>query len=147
MNDWTIDYTFANNTFEIITNGNGHSVGKIFISDYYGHPDENLSQGYFDGSTSKYRWSIIFDSEKTDLLTLPQIPDEIQSREFYQLFDNQYLQVQQVEIKGYEGIPSYQEYLKEIIMDNNFSHVKSPVMESKFTPKEAYQRARNFILD
>jgi hypothetical protein len=142
--DWTIDYSFSNNEIDIIKSGNGHSVGKIYI-------DEN-SPVIINNLNISYRWNIVFNSQNTDKIKLPKIPEELQSWGFYEVYDQQYLDVIQVELKRYDNIDSYDEYLTKIIKDNRHSYLVSPVMESKFKSLLEggyyyYNRAPHFLLD
>ncbi|WP_430966193.1 Ig-like domain-containing protein [Spongiimicrobium sp. 2-473A-2-J] len=139
--DWTVDYSFANNEVDLIKSGNGHSVGKILI-------DSN-SPVVIDGLNISYRWSLLFDSEKMDKIVLPKIPEEIQTWGFYQLYEQNSMEAQQAEIKRYDGITSYDEYLDKVIKNNEFSYLVSPVMESTFKSavNGVYFKAPHFLLD
>lgn len=139
--DWSIDYSYSNNEIEVIKNGLDHTVGKVFINS-----DPYVVIG---GLNISYRWSLVFDSQKTDNIKLPKIPEEIKTWGFYELYEQGNMEVQQVEIKRYENINSYDEYLYKVIKDNRHSYLVSPVMESKFksTVPGYYQKAPHFLLD
>ncbi len=139
--DWAVDYNFANNEIDLVKNGNGHSVGKIFIN--------SDSPVVIDGLNVSYRWNLLFDSEKMDKIVLPKIPEEIQTWGFYQIYEQNTMEVQQAEIKRYDGIESYNEYLDKVIKNNEFSYLVSPVMESTFksSVNGVYFRAPHSLLD
>nr|WP_288931245.1 Ig-like domain-containing protein [uncultured Allomuricauda sp.] len=139
--DWTIDYSFLNNQIDITKSGIGHTVGKIFI--------DSETPEVINGLNVSYRWNLVYDSQKMDQVILPQIPEEIQSWGFYTIYENDGFKVQQVEIKGFQGIPDYNSYLSGVIKDNKYSFVVSLNMESKFnsTVQGYYNRAPNFLLD
>lgn len=139
--DWTIDYTFLNNQINTTKSGVGHTVGKIFI--------DSETPEVINGLNVSYRWNLVYDSQKLDQVILPQIPEEIQSWGFYSIYENDGFKVQQVEIKGFQGIPDYNGYLEGVIKNNKYSFTVSPNMESKFksTLQGYYNRAPNFLLD
>ncbi|MBO0331727.1 Ig-like domain-containing protein [[Muricauda] lutisoli] len=139
--DWTIDYTFLNNQIDINKSGVGHTVGKIFI--------DSETPEVINGMNVSYRWNLVYDSEKMNQVILPQIPEEIQSWGFYTVYQNDGFKVQQVELKGFQGLVDYNGYLDGVIKDNKYSYTVSPSMESKFnsTVQGYYNRAPNFLLD
>ncbi|GLU45549.1 Ig-like domain-containing protein [Allomuricauda sp. NBRC 101325] len=139
--DWSIDYSFANNQFELLQTGVGHSIGKVFI--------DSESPEIINGLNITYRWSLLFDSQSMTQVKLPQIPEELQTWGFYSIYTDSNLQVQQVEIKGYEGISDYDTYLNEIIQDHKFPYTISPKMESKFksSGQGYYYNTPNFLFD
>ncbi|SFC60961.1 hypothetical protein SAMN04487891_1157 [Flagellimonas taeanensis] len=139
--DWTIDYTFSNNQFELSKSGIGHTIGKISI--------DSDAPEVINGLNIMYRWNLVFDSQEMDQVILPEIPEEIQSWGFYPLYENNNLKVQQVELRGYEGIIDYDSYLTGVIKSNTYPYTISPKMESKFKSllPGYYYRAPNFLLD
>ncbi|BFP42688.1 hypothetical protein FGF1_35330 [Flavobacteriaceae bacterium GF1] len=139
--DWTVDYNFANNEVNLVKSGNGHSVGRVFIN--------SDAPVVIDGLNISYRWNLIFDSEKMDKIVLPKIPEEIQTWGFYQVYEQSSMEVQQVEIKRYDGIESYDAYLDKVIKNNEFPYLVSPVMESTFksSVNGVYFRAPHFLFD
>ena len=139
--DWTIDYTFLDNQINVTNSGVGHTVGKIFI--------DSDTPEVINGLNVSYRWNLVYDSQKQNQVILPEIPEEIQSWGFYSIYENGGFKVQQVEIKGYQGIPDYNTYLDGVIKNNKYPYTVSPKMESKFksTIPGYYNRAPNFLLD
>ena len=119
----------------------GHSVGKVSI--------DTDAPEIINGLNVSYRWNLVFDSQEMDQVILPEIPEEIQSWGFYPLYENNNLKVQQVELRGYEGIIDYDAYLSSIIRESKFPYTVSPKMESKFKSLSQgyYYRAPNFLLD
>lgn len=139
--DWTIDYTFLNNQIDITKSGMGHTVGKVSL--------DTDAPEIINGLNVSYRWNLVFDSQEMDQVILPKIPEEIQSWGFYTIYENNNLEVQQVEIRGYQGITDYDAYLGSIIRESKFPYTVSPKMESKFKSLSQgyYYRAPNFLLD
>jgi len=139
--NWDVDYSFQNNQISINKTGSGHQVGKIFI-------DSN-SPVVINGYNVSYRWSIVFDSVTTDTVILPQIPDEIKSWGFYQLYESNELRLVQVELKRYEGLTSFQDYFDQVIKNNKLSYLVSPVIEAVFKSDDQnyYNRAPHYLLD
>ncbi|RIV72331.1 Ig-like domain-containing protein [Flagellimonas aequoris] len=139
--DWTIDYTYLNNQITLTKSGSGHTMGKIFI--------DSDTPEIINGLNISYRWNIAFDSQKMDQILLPKIPEEIQTWGFYPIYENSGFKVQQVELKGFEGILDFDSFLNGVIKDNKFPYTISPKMESKFksTSQGYYYRAPNFLLD
>ncbi len=139
--DWTIDYTFLNNQIDITKSGIGHTVGKVSL--------DTDAPEIINGLNVSYRWNLVFDSQEMDQVILPEIPEEIQSWGFYTIYENNNLKVQQVEIRGYQGITDYDAYLGSIIRESKFPYTVSPKMESKFKSLSQgyYYRAPNFLLD
>jgi hypothetical protein len=141
--DWTIDYSISSKEITINSNGFGHNVGKI-----------NLGSGgsqEINGLNVGYNWTLVFDSENSDTTSLPEIPVEVQEFDFYILYQNDVIDIQQVEIKRYEGLSSYNDYLNKVIKDNKQSYLVSPIMESRYIKGDGsegyYYKLSNFLLD
>lgn len=142
--DWSIDYTFNNNKIDISSNGSDHTVGKIIITDN--------SNGGIDvnGKKINYLWEIAYDSQKQTSITLPEIPEELQSWGFYQFYEQSQLDFNQIQVRSYEGISDYQGYLNEVIKNNTLPYLASPNMEAKVKAEEGpahFFDLRNFIID
>lgn len=139
--DWSIDYSFANNQFELSHSGIGHTIGKAFI--------DSESPEIINGLNITYRWSLLYNSQTMTQVKLPQIPEELKTWGFYSIYEGSNLQVQQVEIKNYEGISDYDTYLNEIIQNHKFPYTISPKMESKFksSGQGYYYNVHNFLFD
>lgn len=140
--NWTVDYSIQGKEINIDKTGTGHYVGKIYIG--------SDSPQLINGLNVSYAWNLIFNSETTDKVILPELPEEMQTWGFNDFYKNNDLRIWQVEIKKYEGIKSYNEYLNKVIKNNDFFHKITPVMESKFKNDNSpgyYFRGSNFLLD
>lgn len=141
--NWSIDHSMTGKEISIIKSGMGHHIGKIYLG--------TESPQNINGLDLSYGWNIIFNSETSDKVVIPEIPEEMQTWGFYEFYQNDDLNLWQVEIKRYEGISSYDDYLDKIIKDNNHFYTISPIMESKFqsvvNPEGYYFRGTNFLLD
>nr|WP_299484694.1 Ig-like domain-containing protein [uncultured Allomuricauda sp.] len=142
--DWSIDYAFSNNVISITSSGSDHNVGKILMRGSSWPPPQ------IDGKYVTYTWNLVFDSQNTDEVFLPEIPDEIKSWDFNQFYENNNLEVAQAEVKAYENISSYSEYFHQILKNNEFSFTVSPKMESKFKNhlgESIHLKSKHFIID
>ncbi|EAR00901.1 Ig-like domain-containing protein [Maribacter sp. HTCC2170] len=139
--DWGLDYSYSNKEISLTKSGIGHNVGKISIG--------TDAPTVINGLNISYRWSTVFDSETSDSVSLPEIPEEMQNWGFYQIFEQDNLEVQQVEIKKYQGIISYEDYINKVIKNNTHSYLVSPSMESRFKNNQDgyYVRYPHFLLD
>ncbi len=142
--NWSIDYTFDNNQINISSSGLEHIVGKIIIADN--------SNGGIDvnGKKINYLWQIAYDSQKQTNIVLPEVPEELKSWGFYQFYEQNQLDFNQIQIRSYEGISDYQGYLSEVIKNNTLPYLVSPNMEAKVKSEEGTARffdLQNFIID
>ncbi|AEM71295.1 fibronectin type III domain-containing protein [Allomuricauda ruestringensis DSM 13258] len=120
--DWTVDWVETNRVITINKSGSGDILGKIELG-IDNHGDENFVP---------YDWNIIFNSAETSSVKLPELPETIKSWDFYSDFVEKPLFIQQVDIKKYEGISDYDDYLQKVIKDNKSPHLASPRIESVF---------------
>lgn len=65
------------------------------------------------------------------------MPEAIKSWEFYEAFSTNPLQVGQVEIKKYENIVGYDDYIREVIANNQKAYLISDKIESIFIATES----------
>ena len=121
--DWSLGYNYQNGVVDINTTGD-HIVGKIMLSD-----DTNGGHDV-NGKMVNYHWEIYFDSQNQNSISLPEIPEEMRSWDFYSFYEQYALDFLQVETRRYEGLSSYQEYLNQIIKDNTPEYLVSPKIES-----------------
>ncbi|MFD2099278.1 Ig-like domain-containing protein [Flagellimonas iocasae] len=148
--DWNVDFTFANNEFSIAANSNNEAIlGQVFISD-----DIALHQGtgtftVMNGREQTYKWSLIFDVNQQDNVILPSLPVELESWRFHENYQSQEHNEKQVEIRKYENLSSYDEYLNQIIKDNQYWYLVSPKKEIMYNSGAtgAYNNPNHFILD
>lgn len=102
---WTLDYNFSNNELQLTTSGAEHHVGMM-----------SLSGGYSD--SAPYEWQLVFDSQNTDMLVIPEIPDLLDFSEIYTQYQNSELEFGQVAISRFENIVDYPNYIDLIVKDN-----------------------------
>ncbi len=124
--DWSIDYTFEDKTFNFSTSGLGHYVGKIIML------DDSNGGIELNGKKVNYYWTVAYDSQNQNVIKLPEIPQEIQSWDFYTFYEQNQLYVSQLEIRKYEGIQDYKDYLEKLIKNNKYRHLVSPKMEAVY---------------
>tara|TARA_R110000868_G_scaffold403147_1_gene680055 strand:- start:863 stop:3064 length:2202 start_codon:yes stop_codon:yes gene_type:complete len=117
--DWSIDFNQNGNTIEIISTGLEHTNGNIFL--------ENS-----EGVDKIYRWNLLFNSQTTSNIILPKLPNELSSWNINDVYNSNTIEIQQVELKRYEGINSYEEYLQNSIKPNLNSRKTSDFIESIF---------------
>ena len=80
-------------------------------------------------------------------LKIPELPEEIKSWEFYEAFSTQPLQVDQVEIKKYENITGYDDYIRKVIANNKKAYLISNNIESIFIGSENHRSVENWLID
>lgn len=122
--DWTVDYTNQGKDVILTKNASGDIVGNIMLG--------TESPVAVNGVSISYAWNFVFDSQKTTDIKLPEIPEEMQDFGFFNLYNNNDYTIAQVEIKRYDGIVSYPEYLEKVIEENRYLPTVSPLMESVF---------------
>ncbi|WP_456865204.1 Ig-like domain-containing protein [Galbibacter sp. BG1] len=131
---WTLDYTFTNNQININKTGAGHAVGNIYI--------ENNNQ-----SQEVYKWKIIFNSQKNEKIILPELPNELNTWNINDDFQNQNLNIQQVDIRKYHSIENYDEYLNKSLKENLNNSQTSDLIEGIFSNQhKAFYDVEDFFL-
>ena len=120
--DWTIDWIESDREITINKSGSGDILGKIELG----------VDNFDDENFVPYDWNIIFNSAETSSVKIPELPETIKSWDFYSDFMEKALFIQQVDIKKYEGISGYNDYLQKVIKDNKSPHLASPRIESVF---------------
>ncbi|SDQ94451.1 Ig-like domain-containing protein [Flagellimonas zhangzhouensis] len=120
--DWTVDWVEIDRAITINKSSTGDILGKVELG-IDNHGDENFVP---------YDWNIIFNSAETSSVKLPELPETIKSWDFYSDFVEKPLFIQQVDIKKYEGISDYDDYLQKVIKDNKSPHLASPRIESVY---------------
>lgn len=119
--DWEIDYTYSSTdkTFTLTKNGTTHTIGKIMMD-------------LVDGN-SFYTWTILFDSQSTESVLLPQLPEELQSWNINTYYTSGDFNIEQIEVKKYNGLDTYTDFLQTVIKNNEFNPLKvSDKIESIF---------------
>ncbi len=141
--NWTIDYTQNGREIDLDKTGTGHSVGKVYLG--------TEAPVTINGLNVSYGWNLVFNSQTTDKVVLPEIPDELKSWGFYSFYENNDLFIWQTELKRYEGLPSYDDYLDKVIKNNEYFYNVSPVMESKYKRGDSlegyYFKGSSFLVD
>tara|TARA_R110002167_G_scaffold247308_13_gene452927 strand:+ start:1222 stop:3399 length:2178 start_codon:yes stop_codon:yes gene_type:complete len=118
--NWTVDYTFQNNEISLTTSGTGHTVGEILL------------EGGYDVGVP-YQWNVFFDSNKAGPIILPNISGVLESYPFFNLYQNNTLEVNRVGLRRYDNISNYEGYLAQIIKGNKAFKKASPRYESIYS--------------
>ncbi|MFN3136493.1 MAG: Ig-like domain-containing protein [Allomuricauda sp.] len=124
--DWTLDYSLDGSTISIQKNSTDDILGKI-----------TLGTTIIDEDYIPYSWELIFNSQEITTIQIPELPEAIKSWEFYEAFSTSPLQVGQVEIKKYENIVGYDDYIREVIANNQKAYLISDKIESIFIATES----------
>ncbi|MCR9228078.1 MAG: Ig-like domain-containing protein [Flavobacteriaceae bacterium] len=122
MPDWSVDWIEKNREITLNKSSTRDILGKIELG-IDNHGDENFVP---------YNWNIIFNSQKNSIIKVPELPETIKSWDFYSGFIEKPFYIQQVDIKKYEGISDYDDYLIKVIKNNTPPHLASPKIESVF---------------
>ena len=148
--DWSLSFTFNNNIFSITENSNDEAImGQIFISDNLDLHQGGGTINVMNGREQSYKWSLIYDLKKQNNVALPTIPSELTSWKFYENYQAQDHTEKQVEIRKYENITSYLDYLNKVIKNNTYWYLESPKKEILYNSGNtgAYNNPSHFILD
>ena len=119
--DWSIDYTYSstNKTFSLNKSGTTHNIGKIAMD--------------LTDNNSYYTWTVLFDSQTTNEVVLPELPKELQSWNINNYYTSGDLNIEQIEVKRYDGLDTYDSFLQTVIKNNEFNQLKvSDKIESVF---------------
>ena len=132
--NWTLNPVVQNNKVILNKTGEGHSIGRISLQE--------------DQEKDIYEWRILFDSEKTNEVVIPKIPEQLQNIPFFTLYESNSFELQQTEISKFEGINNYGHYLSEIIKENrninNYSDKKETIFQSN---PMIYFQFNDFVFD
>lgn len=102
--DWKLEPVIENNTVILNKTGTGHTIGRVALRE--------------DASNYTYDWRIIFNSEKTDTIIIPELPEVFGNTPLSKNITSNSLSIQQVELSQFENIPTYENYLSEIVKEN-----------------------------
>ncbi|WP_431123065.1 hypothetical protein [Flagellimonas flava] len=127
--DWSIDHTLTNGIVDMAITAGPHSVGKVIIDS-----DRYPSASFLD-------WIYIFDSQNAQQLVLPELPDELQEFQIYDVFKEKDFKIYQSQITDYQGIDTYRDYIQQIILPNKSYQSLGDVLTSKYEINEESQRA------
>jgi len=117
--NWTLDYTYSstNKAFSINATGSTHNVGKIVM-------DKSDNNSY-------YTWTVFFNSQSSDEVVLPKLPQELQSWNINNYYNSGNLTTEQIEIKKYDGLNTYDAFLQTVIKNTEYKpHAVSNKIES-----------------
>lgn len=114
--DWSIDYLQNGNEITITKSGTEHVLGRLQLLPTIGED---------------YIMTILFDSQNTDIVTLPQIPEEMKDLYIYNVAQNQGFDLNQIHFSSYNAITSYTDYLDSIIKENRNENEVSDIVETK----------------
>lgn len=111
--NWSIDYTYSNTnrTFYLNKTGTTHNIGKITMD--------------LVDNDSFYTWDVLFDSQETSEIMLPQLPDELKSWNITNYYNTGDLNIEQIEVKKYNGIDTYDSFLNTVIKNNIYQQYKA----------------------
>jgi len=100
---WSIDFSYSpsDKAFTVNPTGTTHTVGKITM---------DMASPY-----SYYTWTVLFDSQNTTEVSLPDLPMELQSWNINTYYSTGDLELEQVEIKSFEGLDTYGSFLQTFI--------------------------------
>ncbi|WP_109301652.1 Ig-like domain-containing protein [Aquimarina sp. AU474] len=115
--NWTIDYNLVNNNLNLTKSGDGHTLGRAWLRNSNTIPTE-------------YSWTLVYDSQKTSEVILPDLPEELAHLNFYNFLKSNTLEVSQVELTAYQGILSYEEYVNQIIRYKKNYYQESDYVDS-----------------
>lgn len=103
--NWTIDYTHNSNQIALNLTGNDHTTGRI------------LFNGGYDVQMP-YEWQLEFNSQQETSITLPKIPEDMQSFAINNHYQNASFELLHLELLKFQGIDSYNEYITNIVKTN-----------------------------
>ncbi len=138
--NWDLDFQIIDKQINLTVNGSGHNVGKLLISS--GNSADEIPT--VEGKLNHYTWNINFDSNKTSIITLPEVPQEIKNWSFGKFYNSSNLNVKWFRVERYENIEDYDNYLNQIIRENKILFQVSPLFEAKFISNDKYS---NFMFD
>ncbi|SDQ49810.1 Ig-like domain-containing protein [Flagellimonas zhangzhouensis] len=131
--DWSVDHLLNDKTIQYTIDSGEHTVGKTIIQRY-----ANQYEGQFE-------WIFVFDSQKTQEITIPEIPEELKDYQLYNHMQNRDFMLYQSQITKYDGIETYDEYLEKIILPNKSYQSFGDKMTAKYRVHENASNA--FIID
>ena len=130
--DWTIAYQKTGNDITLTSSGTSHTLGRVFLRPQSG---------------DSYVMSILFDSQTTQALTFPIIPEEMSGLSIYANNQNMDLNVELVQLLSFDHISTYNEYLDVVVKGHGKYDEHSNIMESKLHASGGYYDFENFHFD
>lgn len=132
--DWSIDYTYSSSDkkFSLNKSGSTHNIGKIVMD--------------LADNNSYYTWTVLFDSQSTTEVILPTLPEELQSWNIINYDTTGDFNIEQIEVKRYEGLDTYDAFLQTVIKNSTYKqHKVSDKIESIYkTNVGAYSSRPDF---
>lgn len=140
-------YEFTGNTLNFSPLSEDHTNVAFTLTQPDGEEVPSMN-----GKQVRYTWRVIFDGQSEASIAMPQLPQELKALEFGSLYEQNDLNLEQIEIRKYEGINNYAEYLQNIIGNNEFWYLVAPKREMVFKrthPQLQYYRSDwyNFLID
>jgi len=145
--DLNFNYTFANNELHFQPEGSGHIAAAFTLIDL-----DDSTTNMVNGKEVIYGWNVVFDSQSQNPIKLPELPEELQTWEFYSFYEQNDLKLEQIEVRKYQTISNYAEYLEKVIKPNKHWYLasskrevvfKRPISEHKYSRSNWY----NFLID
>ena len=118
--DWSMDYTYQNNTVSLTKSGVGHRVGELYLEGGY---NVNIP----------YTWDMFFDSNKDADIVLPNIPEALQGYPLYNLYQQANLELERVGLRTYQDQNAYDDFLDFVIKPKKIFQRSAPRYESIFS--------------
>lgn len=145
--DLDFNYTFTNNELHFQSEGSSHIAGAFTLIDL-----DDSTSNMVNGKEVIYGWNVVFDSQSQNPIKLPELPEELQTWEFYSFYEQNDLKLEQIEIRKYQTISNYAEYLNKVIKPNKHWYLASPKREVVFKrpiSEHTYTRSNwyNFLID
>lgn len=145
--DLDFNHTFTNNELHFQSEGSDHIAGAVTLIDL-----DDSTINMVNGKEVIYGWNVVFDSQSQDPIKLPELPEELQDWEFYSFYEQNDLKLEQIEVRKYQTISSYAEYLEKVIKPNKHWYLASPKREVVFKrpiSEHKYSRSNwyNFLID
>jgi hypothetical protein len=102
--NWNLDPILSNNTVNLNKTGSGHAVGRVILRE--------------DAPNYVYDWRIIFNSEKTNTIIIPELPEVFRSTPLGENLTANTIRIHQTELRRYENILTYENYLNTVLKEN-----------------------------
>ncbi|MFD1161980.1 MULTISPECIES: Ig-like domain-containing protein [Hwangdonia] len=118
--DWSVDYLQNGNEITITKSGTEHVLGRLQLMPTTGED---------------YIMTVLFDSQNTDVVTLPQIPEDMKDLHIYTVAQNQGFDMNQIHFSSYNTITSYTDYLDSVIKGDGNETDVSDMITTKMKAK------------
>ncbi|MBO0321761.1 hypothetical protein J0X14_05595 [Muricauda sp. CAU 1633] len=130
--DWSIDHSLSNNIINYSIGAGNHSVGKTVITKWA------------TPTTGSIDWIYIFDSQNTNQIVIPELPDELADYQLYDFLQEENYFLLQTQLTKYDGINSYNDYIQQIVKPNKSYQSQGDLETAKY--KLGEDRTRAFII-